>query len=435
MKDFKDYKQMENAGWENMHSLLDQHMPEKKRRFAFLYFTGLIFGVLLLISFLSWLNYKGDTLMNHSKQIPIAIMDSKKEITSDDKMTVPVEDHSIQTIGHEKLNAEFVHSETASHSSNKTNAQTKFSSPGTENGHSNLILSSSELTKDQPTVQNEMNQNDMSATTNYSGKMQFIDIHKLPCLPIHSIQSQQSDNSTRALLLPAIIHPVANKPSEKIQFGIQSGLQYFTSNKTISYLAGVQTNYKLSEKLSISVSPTLEINKGNFLVLNDEEQSIILNSLDSFRANTKIFDTNFEDVLANPASGLNTSQIKKYNTLYNLLLPVSINYHVNKHWQVAAGLKLSIPLHHEILSSSKSNIIQWDDPTTSTWNVKPINYFAQAGIHFRPWNSFGISLDYSFLILKQNAVQNNLSTSANPAVNAIIENYLRHFSTSINYKF
>ncbi len=435
MKDFKDYKQIENAGWDNMHSLLDQHMPQKKRRFAFLYFTGFIFGVLLLISFLSWLNYKGLKQMNHSKQIPITMMDSKKEMTSEDKMTVPVEDHSIETTGREKLNPEFVHSETASHSSNKINAQTKFNAPGTENNNSNLVLSSSELTKDQSAVQNEMNQKEMPASTNHTVNIELIDIHNLPCLPIHSIQSQQSDNSTRALLLPVFIHPVANKPTEKIQFGIQTGLQYFTSNKTISYIAGVQANYKLSEKWSISVSPTLEINKGNFLVLNDEEQSIILNSLDSFRVNTKIFDTNFEDVLANPASGLNTSQIKKYNTLYNLLLPVSINYHVNKHWQVAAGLKLSIPLHHEILSSSKSNIIQWDDPNTSTWNVKPINYFVQAGIHFHPWNSFGISLEYSFLILKQNAGLNNFSASTNPAVNAITENNLRHFSASMNYRF
>lgn len=426
---------MENAGWENMHSLLDQHMPQKKRRFALLYFTYFLFGVLLLISFLSWLNYKGLKQMNHSKQIPIAMVDSKKEMASEDKMTVPVEDHSIETTGHEKLNPEFVHRETTRHSSNKKNSQTKFSTPGNENNHSNLVLPSSELTKVQSAVQNEINLDDMSATTNYSGKMQFIDIHKLPSLPIHSIQSQQTDNSTKALLLPTIIHPVANKPSEKIQFGIQSGLQYFTSNKTISYIAGVQANYKLSEKWSIGVSPTLEIKKGNFLVLNDKEQSIILNSLDSFRANTKIFDTNFEDVLANPSSGLNTSQIKKYNTLYNLLLPVSINYHVNKHWQVAAGLKLSIPLHHEILSSSKSKIIQWDDPTTSTWKVKPINYFAQAGIHFHPWNSFGISLDYSFLILKQNTGLNNFSASINPAVNAIIENNLKHFTASMNYRF
>ena len=79
------------------------------------------------------------------------------------------------------------------------------------------------------------------------------------------------------------------------------------------------------------------------------------------------FDTKTENVVSFPASGLNSSPIKKYSTLYNLQLPVSINYHLNKHWQASAGLKLYIPLQQDIRTSTKSNI---------TFGYRPVNRIA-----------------------------------------------------------
>lgn len=427
---------MENAGWKNMHSLLDQHMPQKKKRFALLYFTYFIFGALMLISFLSWLNYKNPgKQINNSKEIPIAIVNSKQEIESNEKMTIPVPDISNKTTGNQKLIPEINHKQTVYNSKSTKNKPEENNKPKAENNYPDLISIKSIAINNQSADEKVTEQNEITSTINKNLIREPMDIPLLPGLAFSSIQCKPFNHSIENLLLPEIIKPVISKSSTKVQFGIQSGIQYFTSNKTISYFAGIQADYKLSEKWSLSLSPSLEINKGNFLVLDDEEQSLILNSLDSFRLNTDIFDTKKENVVSFPASGLNSSTINKYSTLYNLQLPVSINYHLNKYWQASVGLKLSIPLQQDILTSIKSNIIQWDDPKTSTWHVEPINYFVQTGIQYHPWNSFGISLVYSFLILKQNSSQNNFSTSGNPTVNAITENNLRHFKVSLNYRF
>jgi hypothetical protein len=437
MKEFKDFKQMENAGWDNMRSLLDQHMPQKKRRFALLFFMFFIFGLAILFSFLSWLNHNNSNFQKtESNENPLATEGSKEKSELYDILILNDTPALVETRVHHQINT-FVEQKNSTVNSKSNNSyHLKINEIQKDNSVPDKLYTSG---IPEATQFNSGNVNEIVETTCANNQHPDNVLNEIPMLPILALMVLQSNDFTSGkehLRLKEINNPIYKKTSGKFQFGAQAGIQYLHSNKSVSYLAGTQLDYKIAKKWSISLSPILEVMKGNYLILDNAEQSFIVNSLDSLRLNTDLFrDAKTEIAVPNSTSGLNSVTIERYNYLFNLQLPLTLNYKINRYLQTSLGMKFLIPLQKDLITSQKSNIIQWTDDQTSSWKINPVNYFLQSGITYFPSSSIGLSVDYSLSLSNLKTSQDDILTNTPQITNPVSKNNMNHFTLSLKYKF
>ena len=66
--------------------------------------------------------------------------------------------------------------------------------------------------------------------------------------------------------VPVRLHYLPQTSIRKFEFGIHSGIKFDTKLKYSAYAIGTHIGYNLNQKWSLSVSPTLNIEQGNFLI-------------------------------------------------------------------------------------------------------------------------------------------------------------------------
>ncbi|MBK8451120.1 MAG: hypothetical protein IPO78_13185 [Saprospiraceae bacterium] len=431
----QDYTKLEDQGWNDMKNILDKNMPNKKKRFAFYYPFALGAIVLFFIAFYSISEFH----KRNSKTLQsTALTDFSCDSIFENFPSPIVVRNKIQNSGANLINP-----------SNKTHAKnsivdfkvsnSKIKKQSIPQPEKDKILTANKKVENESEF--SISQNIGFLKTNQSEATQnshrdFFDFAVLPGILANLTWQNSYPVLNPISYVPVRLHYLPQTPIRKFEFGIHSGIKFDTKLKYSAYSIGTHIGYNLNQKWSLSVSPTLNIEQGNFLILNDFENTIILSNLDSFKNSTTVF-TNMDSENFDSKVGINNSLLIKSNKLYNLQFPLTVNYKIKSNWQACLGIEFSLPIQKLIHTSQKNNILQWKNQTIESWNVKSINYNLQAGIRFFPIKSFGISLDYIVDIFNLQNQTSILKTSSTPSTNIIElkQKNLNHLTIGLLYKF
>jgi hypothetical protein len=439
MSNKKADKQLEDLGWNKMNAMLDLEMPNKRRR-GFLFYWPLLMSVAGVL-FAMWYSTKSQKEVKPvAKEIvqPIAQQDHNsnenlntknveeiKQIVSNDvdnNNSINIKNDKSKINNHVSFNntSERIPKSTKVNQFNAAQSKNPvIDSKGEPNIYLNglnefVVLSSQALWK--------------------NDEMEFLDPLNLSLVEPELFY--QNLNMSYSLISPK--KPV---PSLDIfQFGVHSGAQLYTSNNSLGWIAGVQSEINLNQKWSLNFSPSIELRHGNFLILNEEESAYVVGNLDSLQANSDLFSADQENVFAESNGRINQTPISKNKNLISFQLPVMIGYKLNKYLQMSLGMKLYVPLQKEISNATKSYVMHSNGNKTNLWKVEPVNYFLQAGIVYYPIHSFGISMDYSFhysVLQQKESVYHTTPSTSLPGtnLNVIEPDKLHHFSMKLNYRF
>lgn len=397
-----DYKKWEDRGWDNMHTLLDLHLPRKRNRRMF-WFMLLSGGLIVSTAAYYALQYNPQ----ENKIIPGS--------TKQNSTTTEIK-HQGNTSALNEKSTDSIHSNDKyleSPNSIFTSLDIRKVNKVAENGFPGRSVSM-QSKKEFQTNMIEQNSKGLqtieSNSTNYNDDIPDIDADKpigdfryfaLASIPLEQIPIKSKFTDLENVL-PAI--QLANKitmaKKHKLELGLQTGMQVYMGNISLSNSLGFLIRKKFSSAWSVDLSPGIEWKRGNFILLNTNEYNYIASMLDSIKNNTRFFsDIENFDPGNNPSTsnpGVQSLEVATTKNLFTAHLPVCLTYHYNRHWQFSGGMKFSVPLHHQFLSASKSDIIEWKNNSISHWKVNPVNAFAFAGISYFPIYSFGFSLSYTF---------------------------------------
>lgn len=420
----RDYKHLEDMGWNNMKSSLDINLPEKKNRRVLL---------LLLFCGISTIGFVGVSIWPGFKSAQSAKLPFKENPsnTTNQQNAKSKDDHSIECNAVALMNA----GQTSMTKTNSKNSVkfTPFKSSIVSHSRNAATLFHENNKNFQASRNSSREQQESDSTTVVEPAWNDFNYPFLAILQPSKIHTGISNEPLLNTYIQVNIPKKTHRTPNRFGFGIHAGLQYYTATNTASYNAGMQIDFRMNNKWSLSLLPSLDMRTGNFLLLDEAESYFIANNIDSLQSQTGLFTQ--DEKIQLDASGFGSIQnttVRKFQNLYNFQIPLYLNYKVHSKWMASLGLKAIIPLNKDIIASRKSIFMQWNGIKTFSWKVHPINYFFQVGIRYYPIHSFGISLDYAATWKFQ---QDGLDAIANPQGTSPKFKDSNHLSLSLNYRF
>lgn len=424
MKNLSKYKELENEGWASMQKTLDVHMPVKKnRRFIlwFFLFVGALGSAFLLPHLFSSLSKS-----NPAKSI---------------HQTTPSQKHNQITDAHNLNESSNVEIKTQQLSQGKEKPIVE--NQNKRNGNS-FNESNSEI-KNIPLSHSE------SVASEYQNKTEFNDIYplstetkiqsnipnlnllksKICLLPLHAANINLENN----------IYPRSTKSTQKtnFQFGLLSGFQYTPDSRAYSVHFGSILERKINRSFSIKLSPFLEYQTGDFLLMNSSEFTALLDNRDSL--SNILFNLDSKSNTSSPNNDnltelLSTTDYRKQ--LYQIHLPLQLSYNWYKKWSSEIGFNMIFPLAETVFKGSKTELVQIKNNSLFVRKQSKVNFLMQIGLTAPVYKNFSINTGVSFPVSfsKSHADLLESTTGQTPSINApvniITQTQLR---ASLIYKF
>ncbi|MBK9961115.1 MAG: hypothetical protein IPP06_07185 [Saprospiraceae bacterium] len=344
MKNHSKYKQLEDEGWLSMQKSLDVHMPVKKNRRIFLWFF-LFLGALGTAFLLPHL-FSSRSKSNPAKSIhQITSSQAQNQITDAHKLNkssnVEIKTQQLRPVK-EKPIIEI---------QNKQN--------GNSFNELNMEIKNNSLTHTE------------SLAYEYQNKTKFKDIYPLPTeTKIHSNIPNLNLLKSKICLLPLDatniylenkINPRSTKSTQKtnFEFGLLTGFQYNPDSRAYSVHFGSILERKINSSFSVKISPFLEYQTGDFLLMNSSEFSTLLDNRDSLSKILFSLDGNSSGSSTtndNLTELLSTTDYRKQ--LYNIHLPIPLSYNWYKKWTSEIGFNMIFPLAETVFKGSKTELVQ-----------------------------------------------------------------------------
>lgn len=424
MKNHSKYKQLEDEGWLSMQKSLDLHMPIKKNRRLVLWFF-LFLGALGTAFLLPQL-FSSRSQSNPAKSIQhITSSQAQNQITDAHKLNkssnIEIKTHQLSQ-GKEKPIIENQNKQNGN-SFNESNSEIK-----------NTPLSHSE-----------------SLASEYQNKTEFNNIYPLPTATIiHSDIPNLNLLKSKICLLPLHaaninlennIYPRSTKSTQKtnFQFGLLSGFQYTPDSRAYSVHFGSILERKINRSFSIKLSPFLEYQTGDFLLMNSSEFTALLDNRDSL--SNILFNL---DSKSNASSTNNDNLTELLSTtdyrkqLYHIHLPIQLSYNWYKKWSSEIGFNMIFPLAETVFKGSKTELVQIKNNSLFVRKQSKVNFLMQIGLTAPVYKNFSINTGVSFPVSfsKSHADLLESTTGQTPSINApvniITQTQLR---ASLIYKF
>jgi len=396
MKNHSKYKQLEDEGWLAMQKSLDVHMPVKKNRRLVLWFF-LFLGALGCAFFLPQL-FSSRSKSNPAKSIhQIAPSQAQNQIT---------DAHNVNKSSNGEIKTQQL-----SQLKEKPIIEIQNKQNGNSINESNKEIKNISLTHTE------------SLASEYQNKTEFKDIHPLPTSTIiHSDIPNLNLLKSKICLLPVDaaninlennIYPRSTKSTQKtnFEFGLLSGFQYNPDSRAYSFHLGSILERKINRSFSVKISPFLEYQTGDFLLMNSSEFTALLDNRDSL---SKILFT-----LDSKSSGSSTTNDNLTNSLisvdyrkqlFHVHVPVLISYNMYKNWQAEMGLNMILPLAKNVLNGNKTEMVQIKNNNLYAKKQSNMSLLGQIGVTAPVYRNFSVTAGISFPI---NILKTNLSKLEN----------------------
>ncbi|MBK8644073.1 MAG: hypothetical protein IPN15_18265 [Saprospiraceae bacterium] len=424
MKNHSKYKQLEDEGWLSMQKSLDVHMPVKKNRRIFLWFF-LFLGALGTAFLLPHL-FSSRSKSNPAKSIhQITSSQAQNQITDAHKLNkssnVEIKTQQLRPVK-EKPIIEI---------QNKQN--------GNSFNELNMEIKNNSLTHTE------------SLAYEYQNKTEFKDINPLPTSTIiHSEFLNLNLLKSKICLLPVHaaninlennIYPRSTQSTQKtnFEFGLLTGFQYNPDSRAYSVHFGSILERKINRSFSVKISPFLEYQTGDFLLMNTSEFSTLLDNRDSL--SNILFNLDSKSNTSSPINDnltelLSTTDYRKQ--LYNIHLPIQLSYNWYKKWTSEIGFNMIFPLAETVFKGSKTELVQIKNNSFFVRKQSKVNFLMQIGLTAPVYKNFSINTGVSFPVSFSKSHADLLESttgqtpSNNAPVNIITQTQLR---ASLIYKF
>ncbi|MBK6354789.1 MAG: hypothetical protein IPF46_15690 [Saprospiraceae bacterium] len=424
MKNHSKYKQLEDEGWLSMQKSLDVHMPVKKnRRFILWYFLflGALGSAFLLPHLFSSLSKSNPAKSIHH----ITPSQAQNQITDAHKLNessnVEIKTQQLRPVKEKPI----------------IEIQNK------QNGNS--FNESNKEIKNIPLTHNE------SLASEYQNKTKFKDIYPLPTeTKIHSNIPNLNLLKSKICLLPLDatniylenkINPRFTKSTQKtnFEFGLLTGFQYNPDSRAYSVHFGSILERKINSSFSVKISPFLEYQTGDFLLMNTSEFTALLDNRDSL--SNILFNLDSKSNTSSPNNDnltelLSTTDYREQ--LYHIHLPIQLSYNWYNKWTSEIGFNMILPLAKTVLNGRKTELVQIKNNSLFVRKQSKVNFLMQIGLTAPVYKNFSINTGVSFPVSFSKSHADLLESttgqtpSNNAPVNIITQTQLR---ASLIYKF